>query len=78
MFQKKYFWFGSEPVHRGLLASYLRSERDQRLAEWNADWSSRTGKGLLYFNEIPAKMWGGTKVPTGIFNLVCSNLAKHE
>jgi hypothetical protein len=78
MFQRKYFWLGSEPIRRDLLASYLRSERDQELAEYNADWSSRTGKGLLYFSKIPVGKVVVKRIPTGIFNLVCSNLAKHE
>jgi hypothetical protein len=79
MFQRKYFWFGSEPVHRDLLASYLRSERDRELAVYNADWSSCTGKGLLYFSKIPVgKVLTKKRIPIGIFNLVCSNLAKHE
>jgi hypothetical protein len=78
IFQRKYFWFGSDPVQRGLVASSLRGERDQELAEKNAGWSSRTGKGLLYFSELPTKMWDEMSIPSGIFNLVCSNLAKHE
>jgi hypothetical protein len=74
MFQRKYFWFGSEPVQRDFLEDYLRGEKDQELAERNAALSSSSGKGLLYFSKTPKE----SKFPAGIFNLVCSKLAKHE
>jgi hypothetical protein len=79
MFQRKYFWFSRERIHRNLLGGYLRGEKDQRLAERTATLASLTGKGLLYFSKIPeVKTSNMRRIPTGIFNLVCSNLAKHE
>jgi len=74
IFQKKFFWFGIEPIGQTSLFSYLRGEKAYELARKNAAWSSCTGKGLLYFSKKPSEM----AFPAGIINLVCSNLAKHE
>lgn len=64
-FQKKYFWFGSEPVEIKSLESYLRGEK-QEIANHNAAWSSQTGKGLLYFGKNASEK----ATPGGIINLV--------
>ena len=69
IFQKKYFWFGAEPVEHKSLGSYLRGEKAQELANKNAAWSSYTGKGLLYFSKKPSEK----AAPAGIINLVCSS-----
>jgi len=65
LFQKKFFWLGSEPVERENLASYLRGEKPE-VANHNAAWSSHTGKGLLYFS----KKANEKSAPAGILNLV--------
>lgn len=65
IFQKKFFWFGSEPVEHKSLGSYLRGEKQQELANKNAAWSSHTGKGLLFF----AKKHTEKAAPAGIINL---------
>lgn len=65
IFQKKFFWFGTEPVEHKSLASYLRGEKQQEVANKNAAWSSHTGKGLLYFSKKPTER----ATPAGIINL---------
>lgn len=69
MAQKRFFWFGEEPVESKNLASYLRGEKDSEAANHNAAWSSYTGKGLLYFS----KSSGEKATPAGIINLVSSS-----
>jgi hypothetical protein len=64
-FQKKYFWFGSEPVDSKSLSSYMRGEK-QEIANHNVAWSSQTGKGLLYFSKFASEK----TTPAGIINLV--------
>jgi acetyl/propionyl-CoA carboxylase alpha subunit len=66
MFQKKFFWFGTEPVEQKALASYLRGEKVQDAANKNVAWAAHTGKGLLYFS----KKATDKATPSGIFNLV--------
>jgi hypothetical protein len=65
IFQKKFFWFGTEPVEHKSLTSYLRGEKQQELANKNAAWSTHTGKGLLYFSKKPTEK----ATPAGIINL---------
>ena len=74
IFQKKFFWFGSEPIEHKSLTSYLRGEKQQELANKNAAWSSHTGKGLVYFSKKPSEK----ATPAGVINLVRSIFAKHE
>ncbi|KAG4034979.1 hypothetical protein MFRU_002g03280 [Monilinia fructicola] len=64
IFQKKHFWFGSEPVEHKNLASYLRGEKPD-VANHNAAWSSHTGKGLLFFSKKATEKAS----PAGILNL---------
>ncbi|QSZ37641.1 hypothetical protein DSL72_008740 [Monilinia vaccinii-corymbosi] len=64
IFQKKHFWFGSEPVEHKSLSNYLRGEKPD-VANYNAAWSSHTGKGLLYFS----KKATDKASPAGILNL---------
>jgi hypothetical protein len=61
-FQKKFFWFGSEPVEQKSLSNYLRGEK----VYGNAAWASETGKGLLFFSKKSAEK----ATPAGIINLV--------
>jgi hypothetical protein len=65
IFQKKFFWFGSEPVESKNLTTYLRGEKPD-VANHNAAWSAHTGKGLLYFS----KKATDKASPAGIINLV--------
>lgn len=67
MFQKKFFYFGTEPVEHKTLSSYLRGEKAQETAISNAAWASHTGEGLLFFTKKQAEK----ATPAGIFNLVC-------
>ncbi|KAI9648288.1 hypothetical protein NHQ30_002920 [Ciborinia camelliae] len=64
IFQKKHFWFGTEPVEQKNLSSYLRGEKPD-VANHNAAWSSHTGKGLLFFSKKAADK----ATPAGILNL---------
>ncbi|KAF7863830.1 hypothetical protein EAF04_006795 [Stromatinia cepivora] len=64
IFQKKHFWFGSEPVEHKNLSSYLRGEKPD-VANHNAAWSSHTGNGLLFFS----KKATDKASPAGILNL---------
>ncbi|CAD6442035.1 c7db0c9d-4ed0-4ee9-9f1f-bbc9863d19b5 [Sclerotinia trifoliorum] len=64
IFQKKHFWFGSEPVEHKNLSSYLRGEKPD-VANHNAAWSSHTGNGLLFFS----KKASDKASPAGILNL---------
>jgi hypothetical protein len=65
IFQKKFFWFGDEPIEHKSLTSYLRGEKQQEAANKNAAWSSHTGKGLLYFSKKASEK----AAPAGIINL---------
>ncbi|TVY42456.1 hypothetical protein LSUB1_G001737 [Lachnellula subtilissima] len=65
IFQKKFFWFGSEPVETKSLSSYLRGEKEAAAANHNAAWASHTGKGLLFFS----KKVTDKAAPAGLFNL---------
>ncbi|TVY78567.1 hypothetical protein LSUE1_G008426 [Lachnellula suecica] len=65
IFQKKHFWFGTEPVETKSLSSYLRGEKDAAAANHTAAWASHTGKGLLFFSK---KATDKTS-PAGVFNL---------
>jgi hypothetical protein len=65
MFQKKFFWFGSEPVESKNLSNYLRGEKPE-VANHDAAWLSHTGKGLLLFS----KKANEKSSPVGIINLV--------
>ncbi|ESZ98091.1 hypothetical protein SBOR_1470 [Sclerotinia borealis F-4128] len=64
IFQKKYFWFGTEPIEHKNLSSYLRGEKPD-VANHNAAWSSHTGNGLLFFS----KKATDKASPAGILNL---------
>ncbi|PQE03342.1 immunogenic protein [Rutstroemia sp. NJR-2017a BBW] len=64
IFQKKFFWFGSEPVESKHLTTYLRGEKPD-VANHNAAWSAHTGKGLFYFS----KKATDKASPAGIINL---------
>jgi hypothetical protein len=66
IFQKKFFWFGTEPVESKALASYLRGEKNQETANKNTAWAAHTGKGLLFFSKKAAEK----ATPAGLFNLV--------
>ncbi|KAF2094621.1 hypothetical protein NA57DRAFT_60646 [Rhizodiscina lignyota] len=47
--KKRYFWFGEEaPITTQNLNTYLRGEKP-KISHPAAAWSSKTGKGLLYF-----------------------------
>ncbi|TVY49817.1 hypothetical protein LOCC1_G000458 [Lachnellula occidentalis] len=65
IFQKKFFWFGSEPVETKSLSSYLRGEKEAAAANHNAAWASHTGNGLLFFS----KKATDKAAPAGLFNL---------
>ncbi|CZT09422.1 uncharacterized protein RAG0_14196 [Rhynchosporium agropyri] len=65
IFQKKFFYFGAEPVEHSKLASYLRGEKAQDTANKNASWAAHTGKGLLFFT----KKANEKATPAGIINL---------
>jgi hypothetical protein len=65
IFQKKFFWFGTEAVESKALSSYLRGEKAQDIANQNVAWASETGKGLLFFSKKAAEK----ATPAGIFNL---------
>lgn len=67
IFQKKFFWFGTEPVEHKSLTSYLRGEKQQETANKNAAWAAHTGKGLLFFSKKESEK----ATPHGVFNLVC-------
>lgn len=64
IFQKKFFWFGSERVETKSLSSYLRGEKPE-VANHNAAWASHTGKGLLLFSKKASEK----ATPAGIINL---------
>ncbi|KAF1996823.1 hypothetical protein P154DRAFT_525257 [Amniculicola lignicola CBS 123094] len=63
-FSKKHFWFTEEPVSTEGLAHYLRGEKPE-VAHPTAAWSSKTGKGLVYF----VKHAEQTDKPAGVLNL---------
>jgi len=65
IFQKKFFYFGIEPVEHKQLASYLRGEKAQDTANKNAAWAAHTGNGLLFFT----KKANENATPAGIINL---------
>ncbi|KAI9047733.1 hypothetical protein LZ554_008443 [Drepanopeziza brunnea f. sp. 'monogermtubi'] len=65
IFQKKFFYFGSEPVDSKTLSSYLRGEKAQDVAGKNVAWAAHTGNGLLFFT----KKANEKATPAGIFNL---------
>lgn len=65
-FDKKFFWFGTEPVESKALTSYLRGEKNQEAAQKNIAWATSTGKGLLYFNKGKV---ADKKTPAGVINL---------
>lgn len=62
--QKKFFFFGSEPVDQKSLSSYLRGEEVES-ANHNAAWAAHTGKGLLFLS----KKASDKATPSHIFNL---------
>ncbi|KAF2089136.1 hypothetical protein K490DRAFT_72753 [Saccharata proteae CBS 121410] len=65
MYSKKYFWFGEEePIAHSNLSNYLRGEKAE-VAHPTAAWSSKTGKGLLYF----VKHADQKATPAGVLNL---------
>lgn len=63
-FNKKFFWFGEEPVAAENLREYLRGEKPE-IAHPTAAWSSQTGKGLIFF----VKHADQKEHPAGILNL---------
>jgi len=65
-FQKKFFWFGTEPVESKTLSSYLRGEKPE-VGNHNVAWAAHTGKGLLFFSKKEADK----ATPASIINLVC-------
>ncbi|KAK0118181.1 hypothetical protein ONS95_012486 [Cadophora gregata] len=65
IFQKKFFYFGSEPVESKALSSYLRGEKAQDTANKNVAWAAHTGKGLLFFTKKASEK----ATPAGIINL---------
>ena len=66
IFQKKFFYFGPEPVESKTLSSYLRGEKAQDTANKNVAWAAHTGKGLLFFTKKASEK----ATPAGIINLV--------
>lgn len=66
IFQKKFFYFGTEPVESKTLSSYLRGEKAQDTANKNVAWAAHTGKGLLFFTKKASEK----ATPAGIINLV--------
>ncbi|TAQ90774.1 hypothetical protein B7494_g916 [Chlorociboria aeruginascens] len=64
IFQKKFFYFGSEPTETKHLSNYLRGEKPE-VGNHNAAWASYTGKGLLYFTKKASEK----STPAGIINL---------
>lgn len=66
IFQKKFFFFGTDAVETKALSSYLRGEKDAAAANHNAAWAAHTGKGLLFFS----KKATDKASPAGLFNLV--------
>jgi hypothetical protein len=64
-FQKKFFWFGTEPVESKALTSYLRGEKNQEAASKNVAWAAHTGKGLLFFSKKATEK----ATPAGLYNL---------
>ncbi|KAG0651772.1 hypothetical protein D0Z07_2026 [Hyphodiscus hymeniophilus] len=64
IFQKKHFWFGTEPVESKHLSSYLRGEKPDA-GNHNAAWASHTGKGLLFFSKKSSEKTS----PAGVINL---------
>ncbi|CAG8948772.1 hypothetical protein HYFRA_00001894 [Hymenoscyphus fraxineus] len=65
IFQKKFFFFGTDAVETKALSSYLRGEKDAASANHNAAWAAHTGKGLLFFS----KKATDKASPAGLFNL---------
>jgi len=65
IFQKKFFYFGTEPVDSKTLSSYLRGEKAQDTASKNVAWAAHTGKGLLFFTKKASEK----ATPAGIINL---------
>merc|ERR1711939_268896 len=65
IFQKKFFYFGTEPVESKTLSSYLRGEKAQDTANKNVAWAAHTGKGLLFFTKKASEK----ATPAGIINL---------
>ncbi|KAH6711405.1 Pleckstrin homology domain-containing protein [Leptodontidium sp. MPI-SDFR-AT-0119] len=65
IFQKKFFYFGTEPVESKTLSSYLRGEKAQDTASKNVAWAAHTGKGLLFFTKKASEK----ATPAGIINL---------
>ena len=65
IFQKKHFWFGTEPVESKNLTSHLVGEKPEA-ANHNVSWASHTGKGLLFFSKKAAEK----TQPAGLINLV--------
>lgn len=64
IFQKKFFWFGTEPVESKSLSGYLRGEKPD-VGNHNAAWAASTGKGLLFFSKKATEK----STPAGIINL---------
>lgn len=64
IFQKKFFWFGTDAIETESLKGYLRGEKPE-VGNNNAAWAAHTGKGLLLFSKKESEK--GT--PAGIFNL---------
>lgn len=64
IFQKKFFFFGTDAVESKHLSSYLRGEKPD-VANKNAAWASHTGKGLLFFTKKASEKAN----PAGIINL---------
>lgn len=67
--KKRYFWFGDEaPITTQNLNNYLRGEKP-KFSHPAAAWSSKTGKGLLYF----AKTADEKANPAGVLVVVCDH-----
>lgn len=64
IFQKKFFFFGTDAVESKHLSSYLRGEKPD-VANKNAAWASHTGKGLLFLTKKASEKAN----PAGIINL---------
>ncbi|KAG9235426.1 Pleckstrin homology domain-containing protein [Amylocarpus encephaloides] len=65
IFQKKFFFFGTDAVENKALSSYLRGEKEATAANHNVAWASHTGNGLLFFS----KKTTDKAAPAGLFNL---------
>ncbi|CAJ2500290.1 Uu.00g031430.m01.CDS01 [Anthostomella pinea] len=51
MYQKNYFWFGTDALEKEKLATYLKNEKATDVGHHVASWATETGKGLLFYGK---------------------------